>query len=113
MSREICLLADTLGFMSGGGHFWVYLNWALGLRANGVRVHWLEPVPDGLADVELARRVETLRRRLHPYGLGEAIAVVAWTRDDPDLASPPPHCATFGDVASTSDLLINFTYAMP
>ena len=112
MSRDICLLADTLGFMSGGGHFWVYLNWALGLRANGVRVHWLEPIPDGLSDDELARRVETLRGRLRPYGFDESIAVVAWTRDDPDVAAPP-HSTSFGEVASASDLLINFTYAMP
>jgi hypothetical protein len=112
MSRDICLLADTLGFMQGGGHFWVYLNWALGLRANGVRVHWLEPIPDGLERTELHRRVEALRRRLHPYGFDESVAVVAWTQDSPDF-SPPPRCAAFADVASASDLLINFTYAMP
>jgi hypothetical protein len=112
MSRDICLLADTIGFMKGGGHFWVYLNWALGLRANGVRVHWLEPVPDGLEEAELHRRVETLRRRLHPYGFDASIAVVAWTQECPDTA-PPPGCAAFADVAAASDLLINFTYAMP
>lgn len=113
MSRDVCLLADTLGFMSGGGHFWVYLNWALGLRANGVRVHWLEPVPDGLADDELARRVEVLRGRLQPFAFDQSIAVVAWTRDSPDVAVPPPRCTPFADVALASDLLINFTYAMP
>jgi hypothetical protein len=112
MSRDVCLLADTLGFMSGGGHFWVYLNWALGLRANGVRVHWLEAVPDGLPDDELAIRVETLRRHLRPHGLDRSIAVVAWTRAEPDVA-PPRGCASLADVAGVSELLINFTYAMP
>ena len=112
MSRDVCLLADTLGFMQGGGHFWVYLNWALGLRANGVRVHWLEPVPDGLGQRELHERVEVLRRRLHPYGLDQSIAVVAWTHEIPDVV-PPPRCVAFADVASAADLLINFTYAMP
>jgi hypothetical protein len=113
MSREICLLADTLGFMSGGGHFWVYLNWALGLRANGVRVHWLEPIPDGLGEGELDRRVESLRQRLHPYGFDESMAVVAWTSDNPEAASRPAPCTAFDQIASTTDLLINFTYAMP
>jgi hypothetical protein len=112
MSRTICLLADTLGFMNGGGHFWVYLNWALGLRSNGCRVHWLEPIPDGLGNEDLEQRVAVLRGRLRPYGLDESIAVVAWTRDNPDVA-PPPHCRAFGEVASSADLLINFTYAMP
>lgn len=112
MSRDICLLADTLGFMRGGGHFWVYLNWALGLRANGCRVHWLEPIPDGLGDDELWQRVAVLRTRLGPYGLDESIAVVGWTREPPD-ATQPPRCTAFGEVAAASDLLINFTYAMP
>lgn len=113
MSREICLLADTLGFMSGGGHFWVYLNWALGLRANGVRVHWLEPIPDGLTDDELGQRVETLCRRLSPYGLDESLGVVAWTRENIEVSRPRADCAAFSDIASAADLLINFTYAMP
>ena len=26
----------------GGGHLWVYLNWALGLHAVGCDVTWLE-----------------------------------------------------------------------
>lgn len=112
MSRDICLLADTLGFMSGGGHFWVYLNWALGLRSNGVRVHWLEPIPDGIDDEELGRRVDTLRGRLRPHGLDGSVSVCAWTRDNPQVV-PPPGCADFGEVAARSDLLINFTYSMP
>ncbi len=112
MSRDVCLLADTLGFMNGGGHFWVYLNWAMGLRANGVRVHWLEPIHDGIDEDELLRRLATLRRRLRRHGFDRSIAVVAWTRQTPDVA-PPPGCAAFGDVAAAADLLINFTYAMP
>lgn len=112
MNRDVCLLAETLGFMHGSGHFWVYLNWALGLRANDIRLHWLEPVPDGLGTAELHERVELLRRRLRPYGFDESIAVVAWTREIPDVV-PPPSCAAFADVASASDLLVDFTYAMP
>ena len=42
MSLTVCLCADTLGYLAGGGHMWVYLNWALGLRALGCRVVWLE-----------------------------------------------------------------------
>jgi len=53
-----------------------------------------------------------LRQRLHPYGLDRSVAVVAWTRERPDV-EPPPGCAAFADVAQAADLLINFTYAMP
>jgi len=112
VSRNVCLLADTLGFMSGGGHFWVYLNWALGLRASGVNVVWLESAPDQVDDDEVRRRVAVLRERLQALGFDGAVSLVGWTRDDPDVA-PPPGCLPFGDVAAAADLLVNFTYAMP
>ena len=35
MSIMACLCADTISYPEGGGHQWVYLNWALGLRALG------------------------------------------------------------------------------
>jgi len=112
VSRSVCLLADTLGFISGGGHFWVYLNWALGLRANGVQVTWLESAPDGMGDDELSRRFHGLRQRLEPWGFDASLSLVGWTRDEPDIA-PPPGCLPFGEVAAGADLLVNFTYAMP
>src|SRR5207253_2899556 len=34
MSLTVCLApANTIGYPQGGGHLWVYLNWALALRA--------------------------------------------------------------------------------
>src|SRR5438105_3654992 len=42
MSITVCLNANTLTYPTGGGHRWVYLNWALGLRDAGCRVIWLE-----------------------------------------------------------------------
>ena len=34
MSVTVCLApAQTIEYPEGGGHLWVYLNWALGLRA--------------------------------------------------------------------------------
>ena len=44
MSTTVCLSASTIGYPEGGGHLWVYLNWALGLRAQGCQVIWLESV---------------------------------------------------------------------
>ena len=31
MSQTVCLAANCIGYPEGGGHLWVYLNWALGL----------------------------------------------------------------------------------
>ena len=44
VSVTVCLAADAMFYMRGGGHLWVYLNWALSLRALGCRVIWLETV---------------------------------------------------------------------
>jgi hypothetical protein len=112
MSRTVTLLADTLGFMAGGGHFWVYLNWALGLQGTGCAVHWLDSAPDGLDTPTLHTRTAVLRERLAALGFHGQVAVVGWTSPDPDIA-PPAGCIGFGDVAASSDLVINFTYAMP
>jgi|GEM_PF-5613582 len=42
MTATVCLLANTIHYPFGGGHFWAYLNWALGLRAIGCNVIWME-----------------------------------------------------------------------
>ena len=33
---------NVAGFPEGGGHFWVYLQYVLGLRQLGCDVYWLE-----------------------------------------------------------------------
>jgi peptidoglycan/xylan/chitin deacetylase (PgdA/CDA1 family) len=51
MPITVCLSpSGTFYYPEGGGHLWVYLNWALGLRSLGCRVIWLEcvsPSDDG------------------------------------------------------------------
>lgn len=39
MSLTVCLApANTVAYPNGGGHLWVYLHWALALKALGCRV---------------------------------------------------------------------------
>jgi hypothetical protein len=108
VSRTVWLGVDTMDFPEGGGHLWVYLNWALGLQALGCRVVWLEPYePDVPAD-EVLERVRTLRERLEPYGLAESIAVC------PKLDELPPEHDVEGcvplEAAREADLLLNLAY---
>src|SRR5207248_9500806 len=86
VSLTVCLApANTIGYPQGGGHLWVYLNWALALRAAGCRVIWLEGVDDAAGDSSVARRrrsrgryvrecVAALKAHLGPYGLADALA---------------------------------------
>src|SRR5436853_5390862 len=106
MSTAICIApARTLAYPQGGGHLWVYLNWALGLRSLGCRVIWLEGVAARqLRNTAATRRcVEALRDRLERYGLGGCLALWSW----PD---PLPPEVTDGcldlDAAAEADLLV-------
>jgi hypothetical protein len=105
MTRIVCLGASALGYPRGGGHLWVYLNWALGLRDAGCRVIWLEAVWPNATAEELRDRLAELRVRLDAYGLGDiALAEVPEhlkaTRAQLDWISSV-------DAAAEADLLVN------
>ena len=68
MSVIVCLGAGALSYPLGGGHLSVYLNWALGLRAAGCEVIWLEIAEEGSSVTELLANVATLKGRLERFG---------------------------------------------
>jgi len=123
MSLTVCLApANTIGYPQGGGHLWVYLNWALALRAIGCRVIWLEGVDDDLGDTSVARRrrwrgrdvrecVATLKAHLARYGFADALALYSITG-----APLPADLAASGltlEAAADADLLLNLSPALP
>ena len=134
MSVTVCLSTNTtLNYPQGGGHLWVFLNWALGLRALGCEVIWLETVSDketvsalnrrrrlerdGLAQDpsdlvhEVEANIATLKRRLEPYGLAERLALHSWSGE------ALPGEVTKGcldlEAAAEADLLLNLRYNLP
>ena len=125
MSLTVCLApANTIGYPQGGGHLWVYLNWALALRAAGCRVVWLEGVDDtagGGGPSEARRRrwrgrdvrecVAALKAHLGRFGLADALALYAI-----DGTPLPADLAAAGldlDAAADADLLVNLSHALP
>jgi phosphotransferase family enzyme len=112
VSVTVCLApANTIAYPNGGGHLWVYLQWALGLRALGCRVIWLEVIDPTEPVEETARKVGALRRHLAPWGLAEAIAL-----SSPDGAPLPRDVAgPFPDLeaAVDADLLLNLWHSLP
>ena len=109
MSLTVCLAANTLAYPEGGGHLWVYLNWALGLRALGCRVVWLEAASPNIPLDALPGEAETLRDRLRPYGLAECVAVCS--RTEPTRGRMDG-CLDL-DAAAEADLFLNLLYGMP
>jgi hypothetical protein len=112
MNPTICLATkQTLQWPKAAGHFWVYLNWALGLQALGCRVIWLERVTKELETEQVPELVRNLKCRLERYGLGSSLALVA----DNDASLPEDvldGCNHF-DEALEADLLLNLAYDIP
>lgn len=112
MSLTVCLCANTLHYPEGGGHFWAYLNWALGLRALGCRVIWLEDAVRGRPAAEVEASVTVLRRHLARYGLADSVALLARAGE----RLPPAAAAGCLDLdaAAEADLLLNLgLYDLP
>jgi hypothetical protein len=106
MSTRVCLLANCLYHPDGGGHLWAYLHWALGLRALGIDVVWLEAVGSDRAEESVF--VDRLRGHLARYALAERLALCRWSGEPP---SPPVagDCLDL-EAASAADLLLNLGY---
>jgi hypothetical protein len=97
-----------------GGHFWVYLQYALGLQDQGNDVYWLEwfvqkdPARDAAA-------VAAFQQRLRAFGLGDKVVVML----APQKRAPAQSCSYAGMNAEQAqslfrdaDLLLNFHYAI-
>jgi hypothetical protein len=115
MKTTVCMTPLTLGYPEGGGHLWVYLNWALSLRALDCRVIWLEDIGELAATrprAEVKRDIATLAARLEAYGLGDALALTSFTGHelDPGLMNGR---AALDVAAAEADLLLDFAYDTP
>lgn len=108
MTTTVCVCAKTLDFPSGGGHRWVYINWALGLRACGMKVIWLESINESRPQEELQTSLEALRCHLGPYGFSDSIALYrSGNKPLPRLGNT---CLSLQDAAE-SELLVDLSYA--
>lgn len=108
MNTQVCLAADTFSYPEGGGHFWVYLNWALGLGAAGCRVLWLEVIAPETDPADLPKFTSCLKQRLDRYGLGGSIVLCGHVGQDVDAALIGG-CPGL-EAASASNLLLSFRY---
>jgi hypothetical protein len=112
MRLTVCLApANTVAYPHGGGNLWVYLHWALGLRALGCRVIWLEVLDPGRPLQATKGNIAALRERLDRYGLAESLALVS--ADGVPLPGDLAATALDLDAAAEADLLINLWHSLP
>ena len=113
MNARVCVCAGALCFPQGGGHLWAYLNWALGLRALGCQVIWLEGVVPGTPTRKVRANIAALKRSLARYDLAESVALYSssWGGEPlpPDVADG---CLGLEE-ACEADLLLNLSFGIP
>jgi hypothetical protein len=61
---------NVANFPEGGGHFWVYMQYALGLRQLGCDVCWMERFIRGDDDHRDAAAIATFFDRMEEFGFG-------------------------------------------
>jgi len=112
MNPTICLATNgTLRWPKAAGLLWVFLNWALGLRALGCRVLWLERITADLRANEVPNLILNLRRCLEAYGLENCLAL-SWETKASLPSDILDGCLSFEE-ARDADLLLNLAYDIP
>jgi glycosyltransferase involved in cell wall biosynthesis len=97
MTRVVLSTVRLLEFYEGGGHFWVYMQYANALRRIGCEVHLLDS-SIWCADAPDRERLADFRQRVARYGV-ERVVVGG------DAAGTPAR-----ELVANADLLLNFNY---
>lgn len=111
MGIKVWISARTLNYPKAGGHFWVYLNWALGLRSLGCDIFWLEPANPNTPPDKVRAMVHALKSRLEPYELANCVALCSST-NEPLSRAVTLECLDL-EATADADLLLNFVYGIP
>src|SRR5438093_9731742 len=103
-------------FPEGGGHFWVYMQYAQGLRQLGCDVYWMENFR-GSGDQERdASALRTFVQRMERFGLsGKVIVYVSRGRARPSRGPYEYVGITESEAKAVfrrADLLLNFHYSI-
>jgi hypothetical protein len=108
---KVCLsTANTLRYPQGG-HLWVFLNWALGLQANGCEVIWLDAIEATAAPETVDGMLSRLRTCISPYRFSDTIALAS-LGDQPLPAELTRSCLPL-DAATEADFLLNMRCDLP
>ena len=116
MSTVVMSVYKVASFPDGGGHFWVYLQYALGLRRLGCEVYWLEQLRPARDPQRGDAMLSTFLERMKRYGLEGKTLLYTMARDGDDGATSPRFIGCTKPEAEAvlrrADLVLNFHYAI-
>src|SRR5216117_2417841 len=107
---------NVINFAEGGGHFWVYMQYAQALRLLGCDVYWLESFASNGNEESDQARLAPLLARMERFGLGRKL--VLYPRRVPGSVEGLPEEYTGRNrsdaeaVFERADLLLNFHYSI-
>ena len=116
MSTVVISVYKVASFPDGGGHFWVYMQYAQGLRRLGCEVYWLEQLRRPGDPEQEARLLSTFFERMRRFGLeGKTLLYSPERRPERGAGSFQFIGCTRSEaeaVLRRADLLLNFHYAV-
>src|SRR5437773_11639993 len=116
MATVVISAYDVVNYPQGGGHFWVYLQYVLGLRLLGHDVYWLEAFRSKGSEEQEAAALATFQARMQQYGLGGKCILYRTRSKEPSSEAPAEYLNMTRDEAEAifgrADLLLNFHYAI-
>jgi hypothetical protein len=116
MATVVISAYDVANYPQGGGHFWVYLQYVLGLRLLGHDVYWLEAFRTKGREEQESAALATFQARMQQYGLGGKCILYRTRSKEPSSEAPTEYLNTTRAEAEAifghADLLLNFHYAI-
>src|SRR2546425_1127426 len=109
MTTAVISVYKVASFPEGGGHFWVYLQYALGLRRLGCDVYWLEQLRPARDPERQTYVISTFQERMKQFGF-EGRTLLYTLDGEPRLVG-----GTWSEaeaVMQRADVLLNFHYAI-
>jgi hypothetical protein len=106
---------NVASFPEGGGHFWVYLQYAHGLKRLGCDVYWLEELRVKGPEQKVADALQRFGARMEQHGFGGRWILYRMPgassgHDRPDYVNRDR--AEAEAIFASADLLLNFHYAI-
>jgi hypothetical protein len=116
MATIVISPCNVVNFLDGGGgHFWVYLQYALGLKRLGCDVYWLEQVRAGVDGGADADSVAAFARLMERFGLGGKFILYVQREAGEAWRPTAEYVGVTREEAEAvfrrADLLLNFHYA--
>src|SRR5688572_6851450 len=103
---------NVASFLEGGGHFWVYMQYVLGLRQLGCQVYWLEQFNPGLETEQGKAVLKVFSQRMQSFGLQDNFLFYFIDKSSNQIGFVGREAEEVKSIFRQTDLLINFHYAV-